>query len=169
MSAGREPPVPWYRVPTVWLLIAIPVSAVVAGVVMLALSLYSYDGLVVDDYYRHGKEINRTLARDRAALALGITVQLNLAVPDDQVYARLVADGLDTLPDTIMLQFLHPTQIGQDRTVVLARGAGSQYVGILPDLRPARWIVQLGTPHWRLNGSLSWPAEANLLLRPHDG
>ena len=168
-STKPGPAVPWYRVPTVWLLIAIPSSSVIAGIVMLSFSLSSYDGLVVDDYYRHGKEINRTLARDRAAVELGISAQLNLAPNDNQVRARLAVQHLGTLPETMKLQFLHPTQLGKDHAVVLMRSAGSEYFGTLPELTRARWIVQLGTPQWRLSGSLSWPAQASLLLRPHDG
>ncbi len=51
----------WYREPYVWLLIAIPACAVVAGFVTLALAIATDDGLVVDDYYWQGKQINRVL------------------------------------------------------------------------------------------------------------
>ncbi|MDH3637734.1 MAG: FixH family protein [Gammaproteobacteria bacterium] len=161
-------PVPWYRVSTVWLVIAIPLSAVIAGVAILSFSIITNDGLVVDDYYRRGKEINRTLARDRTAITLGIKADVNLLVEDRRVRARLAANDLHRLPEIVHLLFLHPTQIGKDRTVVLTRGATGEYFGTLPALSRARWIVQLGTAQWRLNGSVSWPAQPNFSLQPDD-
>ena len=68
----------WMREPLVWLLIAIPSSAVIMGVVMITLALQSWSGLVVDDYYRKGKQINRVLARDRLAYELGLAAGLRL-------------------------------------------------------------------------------------------
>ena len=62
----------WKQEPLVWLLIAIPAAAVIMGIVMLTLAIKSYSGLVIDDYYKHGKQINRVLARDRFAHELGL-------------------------------------------------------------------------------------------------
>ena len=53
-------------------LIGIPLSAVIMGIVMLTLAIQSWSGLVVDDYYRKGKQINRVLARDKLAYELGL-------------------------------------------------------------------------------------------------
>ena len=61
-----------YREPFVWLLIAFPATAVVVGFTLLGLAIYSDDGMVEDDYYRKGKEINRVLARDQAAAKHGL-------------------------------------------------------------------------------------------------
>ena len=47
---------PWQREPMVWMLIAIPASSVLVGMVMLWLAIASYDGLVVDDYHQQGKK-----------------------------------------------------------------------------------------------------------------
>lgn len=75
---GKQP-ITWYREPWLWLVILIPASAVVMGILAISLSFVSYDGLVVDDYYKRGLEINRDLARDRAAAnyALGARVVLD--------------------------------------------------------------------------------------------
>ena len=62
----------WYREPFVWLLIAFPATAVIVGFTLLGLAIYSDDGMVEDDYYRKGKEINRVLARDQAAAKHGL-------------------------------------------------------------------------------------------------
>ena len=52
---------PWYREPWVWLMIALPASAVVGGIITIYLAVSTSDGLVVDDYYKRGKAINLDL------------------------------------------------------------------------------------------------------------
>ena len=63
---------PWYRQPLVWLVIAFPAIAVVGGISLLILSINIDTGVVVDDYYKKGKEINMVLTRDKKAIELGI-------------------------------------------------------------------------------------------------
>ena len=64
---------PWYRFPLVWMLVAIPFSAVIMGVVMIWLAVDTDDGLVADDYYKLGMEINRVIKRDQKASELGLS------------------------------------------------------------------------------------------------
>ncbi len=59
----------WYRLPIMWLVIAIPLAAVIVGSILLTISIQTFDGLVEDDYYKKGKEIDRVLKRDMAALS----------------------------------------------------------------------------------------------------
>ena len=54
------------------MVLAIPASAVIAGAVMLVLANATWDGLVADDYYQQGMQINRSLARDAEAARLGL-------------------------------------------------------------------------------------------------
>ena len=67
MNTIQGEPRNWKQEPMVWLLIAIPLSAVIMGVVIITLAINSYSGLVVDDYYKKGKHINRVIARDKCA------------------------------------------------------------------------------------------------------
>jgi hypothetical protein len=78
LNRENHRPTVWYRQPLVWLLVLIPSSAVVMGVFLISLAVLSNDGLVVDDYYRHGLEINRQLARDEAAAAYALAATLQL-------------------------------------------------------------------------------------------
>ena len=54
----------WKQEPWVWVMISIPLAAVIMGVVAAWLAISTWSGLVVDDYYQQGKHINRVLARD---------------------------------------------------------------------------------------------------------
>ena len=49
-SNDSWPKRPWHKEPYVWMLLAIPGSAVAMGVVLLNLATSTYDGLVSDDY-----------------------------------------------------------------------------------------------------------------------
>ncbi len=64
---------PWHKYPLVWMMIAIPFSAVIMGVVMIWLAIDTDDGLVADDYYKQGLEINRVISRDKKAAELGLS------------------------------------------------------------------------------------------------
>ena len=112
---------PWYREPLVWLLILFPATAVVSGFATLWLAIGSDDGLVEDDYYRRGKEINRVLSRDRAAQRYGLESTLALDSARDELRMDLAASGLKTLPARVELRFLHATRAGLDRIVSLER------------------------------------------------
>ena len=43
------------------MVVAIPAAAVIAGAVMLVLANATWDGLVADDYYERGMQINKSL------------------------------------------------------------------------------------------------------------
>ena len=68
----------WYRHPMVWMVIAIPASAVIVGSILLTLSITTFDGLVEDDYYKKGKEINQVLERDEFALEKEISAEVGI-------------------------------------------------------------------------------------------
>ncbi len=155
---------PWHRHPWVWFLIAIPLSAVIVGAVMLWLAISSEDGLVVDDYDKHGKEINRVLARDDAARTRGIASQLEFDYARRAVALRLMSETDYQLPDRVQLRLLHPTRSGMDHVIQLTRAPDNRYHGPLPELAEARWHVLVAADDWRLVGSLQAPQFAMIQL-----
>ena len=58
----------WWRYGYVWLLIVGPVAVILASVATVYLAMRSPDP-AIDDYYRKGMEINKTLASEANALA----------------------------------------------------------------------------------------------------
>ncbi|HJW81677.1 MAG TPA: FixH family protein [Acidiferrobacterales bacterium] len=156
----------WYREPLVWLIISFPLSAVVAGFFTLYLAIISKDGLVVDDYYQKGKEINLSLARDRAAAQHGLRAGVTLDSAKQQVVVQLNAAKDQHLPDRLDLRWLHATRAGFDRTQMLIRSPDGRYRSAFPELAPGHWYVQIEAQDWRLQGSLRIPGEARLELVP---
>ncbi len=157
---------PWSREPLVWMLIAIPASAVIMGVIMLTLAVQTYSGLVVDDYYRHGKQINRVIARDRLAWELGLEAELALTA-DGTVRVAFVS-GADLLPSgDIELAFVHATRPGLDRSLRLERTGFGVYRARVRLAGSGRWNLALQTADWRLTGSLRRPEQNAAWLRPN--
>ncbi|HEY8554429.1 MAG TPA: FixH family protein [Burkholderiales bacterium] len=156
--------VPWYRVPVVWLLIAIPLLAVVGGFTTLWLAVVSYDGLVVDDYYRRGKEINRVLDRDRAAAERGLRALVHIDAGRGE--ARIALAGLAAPPERLHVQLLHATRAGYDRESLSALDAAGEYRASWPDLAPGHYYLQLAADDWRLLGSLHVPGDERVEIVP---
>jgi hypothetical protein len=158
---------PWYREPWVWLLIALPLTSVIGGMITIYIAVTTSDGLVVDDYYRRGKAINRDLARDRAAA--GYRLQAHVDVDPERRRVVLILQSVDyELPATVSLAFLHPTRAGHDQTVELQRVDVDRYTGTVSGLSSGNWYVQLSADDWRLSGALTLPQAATTVLLPAD-
>lgn len=160
MAAKSSPPVPWYREPLVWLVLAIPAAAVVAGAAMLVLANATWDGLVADDYYQRGLQINRALARDAEAARFGLEAAVVFPVPG-VVEARLsvVDDAAGALSgDRLNLRFARAARAGDDVRTFLTRDADGVWRGALPEMAPGKWYVELGNDRWRLAAPARMPA-----------
>lgn len=149
---------PWYREPLVWLVIAPPFTAILAGAVLLYLAISTYDGLVVDDYYQRGKTINTVLRRDELARVYGLHGDLQFHV--DKISLRL--QGNTSLPPSLQLQLLHATREAHDVTLMLARTEDGNYRAALPALVAGHWHVQIVANDWRLTGALRWPQDKHV-------
>ena len=156
----------WYREPLVWLIISFPLIAVIAGFFTLYLAIISKDGLVVDDYYQKGKEINMSLARDRSAAQHGLRAGVQLDAAKQQVVVQLTIANGQPLPDMLSIRWLHATRAGFDRTQMLSRSPDGSYRSAFPELAPGHWYVQIEAQDWRLQGSLRVPGDVRLELVP---
>jgi hypothetical protein len=159
-------PKPWYVQPWVWLLIALPATAVVAGMISLYLAVTTSDGLVVDDYYARGMHINRDLARDRAAQTHGLEAHLDIDMAGNRVTVTLASHDYAP-PRTLKLSFLHPTRPGHDQQVTLEQVGEGQYAAAIGELSRGKWYLQLEADDWRLAGRLQMPLTAPVHLSPN--
>jgi len=165
VPAAAVAPRRWHREPLVWMLIAIPLSSVVVGGVLLWLSISSYDGLVADDYYKRGLEIDRVLARDDAARRLGLEGGLSLGPRGTRLRLDAGVPGFRA-PPQLELEFSYATRAGLDRRLRLTRVAPGDYAGPAIELRSGRWYVQAATGEWRVTGTLDVPGAGRVTLAP---
>jgi hypothetical protein len=157
---------PWYSYPYVWMMILIPFSAVIMGVIMISLAIESSSGLVVDDYYKKGKEINRVLARDEMAGSMGLEANLTLDSSTGKLLVKVSSAKEAILADQLELHFLHSTRAGKDQSRTLHRADGNTYTTRIEPLPAGRWNLQISTESWRLIGSMKTPGNHISQLTP---
>lgn len=141
---------PWYREPYVWLLITFPLAAVIGGIITIVLAIKSDDGLVVDDYYKQGLEINRKLERDQKAkdLALRVTLQYGADLPK----VRVVLNARDDFqyPQSLQVSFLNASRNNLDRKLEFTKNADNMYTASNPGLVKGKWHVLVEQDDWRV-------------------
>jgi len=155
----------WYAEPWVWLLIALPMSAVIGGMITLYLAVTTSDGLVVDDYYKRGKAINMDLARDVAAASHELRARLDLDLAGRRILVSLESHD-NQHPAQVRFSLLHPTLPGHDQVIVLQPAAGGGYAGTLQEVHDGNWYVQLEADDWRLSGAIQTPRDSVVVLAP---
>jgi hypothetical protein len=155
---------PWYREPWPWILFGMPGVVVIASLVTFVIAYRGQDELVVDDYYKEGLGINRTLTRNRHALELGLTGQLH--VDGGGVKLNLAGHDGVVLPRQIVLTFTHPTRAEFDQTVKLDL-ASDGYRGVMHPLMAGRWQIQVedDARTWRLAAVTQLPAQGEIPVR----
>lgn len=141
------------REPMVWLVIALPLAAVLAGIWMIVLSSRggSIDS-VSDDVQRTGKIQTTDLGPDERAaqLRLGAVLQ-----SEEGVLRVFAAGGEFRRGEPLRLQVLHPYEADADRVVMMAPDATGWTAEFALDASHD-WNLQLGDEAgtWRLRGRL---------------
>ncbi len=140
---------PWYKHAWLWLVIALPLSAVIAGVSTFFIAANDPDSLVVDEYYKKGLAINEVLDSEQQARDLGLRAHIELS--GDKL--RLNLEGVQ--PEQVVVKFIHPTRSQFDREIVLSHSGEGLYDGAeLDGLSSVAWYVHIedSEGNWRLQG-----------------
>lgn len=163
-AANADIEKPWYRQFWPWFLIALPATAVVAGLTTLTIAIMNQDSLVQDDWYKDGKAINQSFARDNRATSLALTADLQLDDVTGEVHVTVSGVNDFKPPAALTLIFSHPTHASLDQTVALTRRANGHYQGVLQHGLKGRYYVELGNTEWRLRSSREFPLPKQTLL-----
>jgi uncharacterized protein len=158
---------PWYKHAMVWFVIALPATAVVAGLTTVYIAASTQDGLVVDDYYKKGLEINRELDRDHKASELGLSALVDTNAQTGEVLVTLTAkEGYQATPE-LTYKLIHRTLSGADQTTTLNEvGDSLEYRGyIKPPVIEGRWTIQIiADTSWRLKQNFTSKNAPHILL-----
>lgn len=156
---------PWFRQPFVWMLIAPPAFALIGGLTMLIISLIIDDGVVVDDYYKKGKEINKVLVRDEKAHMLGMRGHVTYSPDSKQIVLDLGSNKGVQLPDNIEFLLMHATRGGMDTSVDIKADAQGVYRFKLTEkLALGGWVIHVGNDEWRIQGRMHIPSSYKINL-----
>jgi hypothetical protein len=157
---------PWYKHRLVWMLILFPALAVLGGINMIYLAYTNHDGLVSDNYYKDGQEINQRLALDQQAVTKGITAQV--LIGEDQQNVRVILN--QAVEGALTLKIVHPTKSGVDQTITLAAQGPMLFSGKLTQpLATERWQIEVGDQKntWRLSKEWQVLPDEPLLISPN--
>ena len=158
---SEEQTKPWHRYPLVWMMIAIPFSAVIMGVIMIWLAVDTDDGLVADDYYKQGLEINRVIERDKKAAELGLSAIIEFDNSARIIRIQFDKGLLEVFPKSLQLQLQHATRENSDIAVLLDRGMDNQYIGHV------KQSISEGIWYFEISGSSGADADWKLNARSH--
>ena len=168
MSSTMNELNPWYKQFWPWFIMALPASAVIAGIITIIIAVNNPDGLVKDDYYKAGLGINRTLEREQQAATLGLTAAVEWQPQQQQVSLQIAAlQPLES--DRLLLNLIHPTRSGLDIQVPLLHQGDGRYKGFLAETPAAgNWYLFIipEDESWRVNGRARLPEQTAWVLTP---
>lgn len=146
----------------VWLIIGLPLTAVVASIITVTIASRSADTLVRDEFQKEGLALNQVTERDRQAFALDVAAALRVSGDELQVELR---SRLQSQPERLTLSLVHPTLVEKDVLVTLRHLGQGLYAGQIPNLRGVNWQVFLlpQDESWRLAGR--WNMDSTAALR----
>jgi len=156
---------------------ALPASAVVAGLYTLWLALQTTDSLVVQSDDGMNVVTERNTAAEREASRLGLSAIVNINPETGAVIATVAAVANVELPDSLALRMRHPTLASRDANIELLRAMPNSrgeatWAGHFITPPSGRHFMTLSSANtWRL--SAEWSGQAQIALeplgRPDDG
>ena len=166
MSDPQTPKI-WYKQFWPWFLIALPMTAVIGSMITINIAFTDADGLVKDDYYKHGKTINRDISRKRNAENLGIEALGTVDVSAGSVSVQLNDAAIGNV-EQLSLSMIHPTRADNDINIPLNLTASKTYSGELSQtINPGYWWVRITPPSnaWYIEGRIRLPEDQKLTLK----
>ena len=122
------------------------------GVFLISLAVSTNDGLVADDYYKKGLEINRVINRERKALEMGLEADITFDIESRVINARFDRGTMASNPPVLHLYIQHATRANSDIAVTLNRGIDDRYIGQLPHaLTSGVWYFEVSEQDWKLS------------------
>ncbi|SDD17193.1 FixH family protein [Aquimonas voraii] len=155
---------PWFREPMVWLVIALPLTAVVAGLSTLAIAIRSGSNDAVPDVVRRTLQIqDADIAADRRAIELGLRGELSIDLETGAIAARM--QGLSDGVPSLTLRLLHAGRASRDLEIRLIQ-SGEAWHGRVDGAAGQAWNIELSSPDhsWRVGGRLDPGATRSELM-----
>ena len=165
----REDTKPWYRQFWPWFIIALPASAVVAGLTTVWISMQTTDSLVVHAEDGVRKAADRALAAERLAAEMGLAAAVDIDTETRVITAVIRAGELAEVPATLDFELSHPAFADRDRHITLNRAMADDdgkpvWVGHLVSIPSGRFYAVLKSGD-ACRVTPEWLGETSLVLR----
>ncbi len=160
------PPTPWYRQFWPWFIMALPASAVIAGIATVIIATQNRDSLVADDYYKEGLAINQSIEREQVAAQLEMQALLRFSNDAQPLSLQLTSRQQDALPETLTLSLTHPTLDQLDHEIQLMHQGNGLYIADTTASTTGVWQARLEPTerNWRLTGRINLAQGGQQLL-----
>jgi len=168
LSDPVKTPKRWYQVKMVWVVLIIPLVAVVLSMGYMTLSVVGADTTVRDDWYMDGKALQQDLSRDKLAAKLKLNANLNLNLQTGEVELK----SEQPIAEPLKLIFSHAADKAKDFTLELPATPYNKQAKLTPAQiklleTPNKFYVELSADQWRLRQIAMAPdATSNLLFTP---
>ncbi|MFC4699431.1 FixH family protein [Glaciecola siphonariae] len=155
----------WYKQFWPWFLIAIPLSSMMVGSVVIHFATDGTNAMVVDDYYKEGKAINARLEKIDRAKELGITTLLNVKQGNIELE---FTSGAPQTGEALKLEFFHVTQEAKDFDVLLTRDANGTYRSNAENDIKGKWRIRLMPldENWKVQDVVNLPQTKAFVFEP---
>jgi uncharacterized protein len=151
----------WYREPMVWLMLALPASAVIAGVVTLQIAGRARWDASLDPVTRVAQVQTIDRAPDERAAVRGLAGSLRIDRANGAVVVTPVGEFAAR---AVVLQFAHVADATHDRDVTLVAGPNGDFAGQVELARGAYELtLSPADASFRLRGRLAARVDAAVL------
>lgn len=152
--------------PLLWLVIAVPLATIIAGITTIVLSVRSGStDAVIDPVRRTAQVQDREMAADRNAVALALDASGHRDADTGAIQIQL--SGNHGVPAVMGLAVSHPVRGSEDQRIDLVAAGNERWLGRLDVDAGHDWNLELSPPDgsWRLVGR--WRAnQHDFELRP---
>jgi len=155
---------PWWKERMVWMIIALPFSAVVAGITTVFIAANNSDDLVKTNYEKNGMAVVAPREAHDTAIRMGLSGTLTFAHGILQLHIA----NLPPNADVLNLTLVHPSRAELDQQISLtAVGQGIyQAQATLTGQGKRRLILEPLDHRWRLEGDWHAPFSEETSLHP---
>lgn len=153
-----------WREPVLWLVIGLPLVAVIASTVLIRLALRDPADASGSSTRRIAQMQLEDLSWDREAARLGVRAQFQADAARGEVRLRLSPDAVQ--PTSLDLAMRHPAQAAHDRVLTLVRDGAQWRARTSSWAATQAWDVQVASPsqRWRVAGRLAPQANGAVLV-----
>lgn len=162
----REDTKPWYKQFWPWVILILPLSAVIAGLTTVYIAYDGADTPVKKDYYLAGIQINQRTKLIENAARLGI--QGHLHYDQSLQLFQIKLDGPQQNVDSLNVALRHPAYEPLDRTITLTPSSEQTYQTRFELPMTGKWYITLtdNDKTWLLEDQILLDESTTLTLRP---
>jgi len=148
---------PWYKQFWPWVIIGLPASAVIAGIITVVIAVQNKDPLIDENWYKDGLAINQRLDKQHQAKIQAIEAHISI----NRDTATLKIDTLNIPPvdnPELNIKLIHPTLEMKDAILKAYRTPAGHYIAQMQAIPAGHYYLHLTNTasDWELTGSINF-------------